>query len=90
MGEDENEALANTLKDAARKWGNQTYTKLDSATQNLVRRGLDMRLDKIDVAYKEELVKLLDERAEQKWKELVEESATSTAATTLMAAGTPK
>ena len=77
MDEDENEALTSTMKDAARKWGNHTHKKLDFATQNMVRPGLDMRLDKIDEAYKAELIKLLDKCAARKLQELAQDNAPS-------------
>ncbi|KAF1850189.1 uncharacterized protein K460DRAFT_270887 [Cucurbitaria berberidis CBS 394.84] len=75
MDEDENEALFSAVKEAGRKWSNHTYNKLDVATQNLVRRGLDMRLDRIDEKYKAELATLLSDCAARKLQELAQDSA---------------
>jgi hypothetical protein len=63
MDEDDNKAIFNAMESAALIWGKQTYKKLDPGTQSTVQPGLKLRLDRIDKKFREELVKLMQERA---------------------------
>ncbi|CAO2647648.1 Nn.00g085700.m01.CDS01 [Neocucurbitaria sp. VM-36] len=81
MDDDENEALSSAMRDAARKWTYHNHDRKDVDTQNLVKRGLDMRLDKIDGSYKADLINVLNVCATRKLQELIHDSAPSTALT---------
>jgi len=72
---DENEELANTIKEYARKWAGRVFKKLPEAIQTTVDKGLDMRLDHIDSAYKADLIKGIEKCAQKKLKEFEKDRA---------------
>ncbi|KAI4606997.1 hypothetical protein J4E83_009752 [Alternaria metachromatica] len=63
MDGDDNKALFNAMESAALVWGKKTFKKLDPEKQRMVQPGLKLRLDFIDEKFREELAKLMDERA---------------------------
>ncbi|KAI4950182.1 hypothetical protein J4E91_004838 [Alternaria rosae] len=63
MDGDDNKALFNAMESAALVWGKKTFKKLDPEKQHAVQPGLKLRLDCIDENFREELAKLMDERA---------------------------
>lgn len=79
LDRDEHEALCAAMRDAARKWAYRGYDGMDAATQKLVTRGLDMRLDMIDESYKTDLIQVLDQCAARKLQEMAYERAPTTA-----------
>ncbi|KAJ4377992.1 hypothetical protein N0V83_000822 [Neocucurbitaria cava] len=87
LDRDEHEALCAAMRDAARKWAYRSYDGMDAATQNLVTRGMDMRLDLIDESYKTDLIQLLDQCAARKLQEMAYERAPTTAQAQNQAAG---
>ncbi|EOA88133.1 uncharacterized protein SETTUDRAFT_108172 [Exserohilum turcica Et28A] len=77
IDEDENKALLHAMESAALLWGKKTYRKLDPAMQQMLRTGLNLRLDKIDGAYMDELRDLMAEHADRMLKELAGNDARS-------------
>lgn len=77
MDEDENRALWSTIELDAYTWSRQIYNKLLPENQEMVVRGLNMRLDLIDGAYTAELTALLDAAAVRKLQEFAQDSAPS-------------
>lgn len=69
LSSDENEEMASAIKEVARKWAMRTHDSLPLVLQIAVLRSLDMRLDRIDGAYKAQLVKAVEECAGRKLKE---------------------
>lgn len=65
------------MESAALLWGKKTYRKLDPAMQQMLRTGLNLRLDKIDGAYMDELRDLMAEHADRMLKELAGNDARS-------------
>lgn len=67
------ELLAKVLADA-RKWANRVYDhSLDNFEKQYVERGFQLRLDKINPIYREELSKLIKTSASSKLKEYDED-----------------
>jgi hypothetical protein len=69
LSSDENEEMASGIKEVARKWAMRTHDSLPLVLQTAILRGLDMRLDRIDAAYKAQLVKAIEQCAGRKLKE---------------------
>ena len=63
MDGDDNKALFNAMESAALVWVKKTFKMLDPEKQRMVQPGLKLRLDFIDEKFREELAKLMDERA---------------------------
>ncbi|CAE7211642.1 hypothetical protein PTNB73_09017 [Pyrenophora teres f. teres] len=70
MDEDEKKAVLHAMQAAALVWGKKMYNKLDHATQQQVRPGLMLRLDRIDYKYSVELGELMDVHAARALQEL--------------------
>jgi hypothetical protein len=70
LDEDENEALRWAIREAARKWTIETYKSLSPDNQNIVARGLDMRLDQMDEEYETGLAEVIEYCALRKRKEI--------------------
>ncbi|KAH7069787.1 hypothetical protein BKA63DRAFT_519559 [Paraphoma chrysanthemicola] len=70
---DESAEISSALDETARKWASATHAKLPAALQRTVDRGLDMRLDHVDAAYRAQVEKVLEERAAGKIAEYEEE-----------------
>jgi hypothetical protein len=69
LSDDENEELSNAIKEVARKWATRTHASLLRALQTTVARNLDMRLDYVDMAYKAQLIKVIEQCAVRKLQE---------------------
>jgi len=70
MDEDENKAVLHAMEGAALVWAKKTYRKLDGATQEQVKPGLTLRLDRIDAEYLVELKRVVVIHAAQMLQEL--------------------
>lgn len=69
---DENDELFNALKERAGAWISRIYKQLPAALQATVTRGLDLRLDHLDGAWRVKLVECLEKVARRKVAELEE------------------
>jgi hypothetical protein len=66
----ENDELFNALKEKAGAWVSRIYKQLPQALQATVIRGLDLRLDHVDGAWRVKLVECLEKVARRKVAEL--------------------
>ncbi|KAG9380230.1 hypothetical protein A1F94_009125 [Pyrenophora tritici-repentis] len=70
MDDEEKKAVLHAMEAAALVWGKKVYTKLDHNTQQQVRPGLLLRLDRIGYEYSVELGQLMDGYAVRALQEL--------------------
>jgi hypothetical protein len=73
LSDDETEEFSSAIKEAARKWAGRTYDVLSPPLQNVVKRSLDLRLDRIDRPYTVQLLKVIEECANRKFYEFAQD-----------------
>ncbi|KAF1912133.1 hypothetical protein BDU57DRAFT_533038 [Ampelomyces quisqualis] len=73
LSADESDELVSAIKEAARKWAMRTWDTLPNGYQKTVARGLDMRLDHIEAAYKAQLLEVLEQCAARKLGEFTQD-----------------
>lgn len=81
LSSDESSELGSAIKEVARKWAIRTWDGLPKVYQATVARGLDMRLDHVEAAYKAQLVQVMEQCAGRKLEEFEQDRPCQTKGT---------